>query len=300
MYFPCYNAQVMRFSPRGYIGSIVRDVRGALGRVARDRAALIVILLLLAPWTTLFFLRSNLDWLWQIGGISVTVLAFWWTSRSGGVPFSPVKNPRIESFFAIALVAFWMVWRIGICSKAFFFLPAGLSCYKSVEFEDIPKNIELVVFPILVLLAAGYGLHALGIDLNLRGWWISIPALVLTLGYAAYLHNGNLSGYPQNVAEFFFAAGLPEEITFRAILLTRLEAWWRNPAWALFGAALIFGISHLPIDYLFFTSHNLRETLITAFTYQMSFGAAFAFAYQRMRNVWPIALLHAFVDAMSI
>lgn len=288
----------IKFSPRGYAGSVWRDARATVSRVARDRAALAAIILLLLPWFSLVFLRSNLDWLWQIGGIVAVIFAFWWMSRSGSAPLLPARKPLSESLFAVALILFWMVWRIGLCGKLFFFLPAGFDCYKSTEFEEIPKNIELVIVPVVVLIAAGYGLHALGIDLNLRAWWIALPALVSMLGYTVFSRHGDLKGYPQNAVEFFFAAGLPEEVAFRALLLTRLESWWRNPAWALFGAAVVFGVSHLPIDYLFFTSRNLQETLIAAFTFQMSFGAAFAFAYQRTRNVWPIALLHALVDAV--
>jgi membrane protease YdiL (CAAX protease family) len=35
-------------------------------------------------------------------------------------------------------------------------------------------------------------------------------------------------------------------------------------------------------------------------TFQTGFGAVFAFAYQRARNIWPIAVMHALVDAMTI
>ena len=93
-------------------------------------------------------------------------------------------------------------------------------------------------------------------------------------------------------------AGLPEEILFRALLMTRLEAWWRNAAWAVFGSSVIFGLTHLPIDYLVFNKDNMRESWITLLTFQMGMGAVFAFAYQRVRNIWPIAVLHAIIDAL--
>ena len=290
--------KLIKFSPRGYIGAVVRDARGAIGRVARDRAALAAIILILLPWFSLFFLRSNTEWLSQIGGLVAVVFAFWWMSRSGSAAAPEVKHPRLEFLLAMSLVVFWIVWRIGICSKAFFFLPTGFKCYGSLEFETTPKVIALVIFPIIVLFAAGYRWRAQGIDLNLRAWWIALPALLGMFGYGLYLNYNHLATYGQNIVEFFFAAGLPEEVLFRAFLLTRLEAWWRNSGWALFAASLIFGLTHLPIDYLFFTSHNWEETWISALTFQMGFGAVFAFAYQRTRNVWPIAVLHALVDAI--
>lgn len=290
--------QAIKFSPRGYVASILRDARASASRVARDRAALVAIILLLLPWFALIFLRATTEWLWQLAELAGFVFVFWWMSRSGSAPLPAVKHPRLEFLFALALTVFWIVWRIGICSKAFFFLPADFTCYQSLEFETTPKVLSLVIVPIVVLFAAGYRWRAQGLDLNLRAWWIALPVLLAMLGYALYLHQTDLPKLGQNMVGFFFAAGLPEEVVFRAILLTRLEAWWRNSGWALLASSLLFGLTHLPIDYLFFTTHDWRETWITVLTFQMGFGAAFAFAYQRTRNVWPVAVLHALVDAL--
>lgn len=287
-----------RFSPRGYVVSIFRDARAALARVARDRAALAAIILLLLPWGSLIFLRPNTDWLWAFGEIACLIFLFWWMSRSGSAPLPTINRPRWEAIFAIALIVLWVAWRAGICGKWFPFLPAEFNCFKSWGFEVAPKVIEQVIFPIAVLCRAGYGLRAQGLALNWRAWWIALPIVLGTAVYGLYLHQNNPAQFAQDAGEFFLAAGLPEEVLFRAILLTRLEAWWRNPGWALFGSAAIFGLTHLPIDYLVFTSRDWRETWIMLLTFQMGFGVAFAFAYQRTRNIWPIALLHALVDAV--
>ena len=69
-------------------------------------------------------------------------------------------------------------------------------------------------------------------------------------------------------------------------------------AWALYGASVIFGLTHLPINYLVFTSRDWREAWLTLLTFQMGFGAVLAFAYQRTRNVMPVAVLHALLDAL--
>ncbi len=290
--------RAIKFSPRGYAASIVRDVRASVSRVARDRAALVTIIVLLLPWFALIFLRTSTEWLGQLAGLVGVVFAFWWMSRSGSAPLPAVKHPRLELLFALALGIFWILWRVGICGKLFFFLPADFKCFQSFEFELAPKVVALVLVPIAVLFAAGYRGRAQGIDLNLRAWWIALPVVLGVAAYAVYLHYTDLPKLAQNIVEYFFAAGLPEEVLFRAILLTRLEAWWRNSAWALLASSLLFGLTHLPIDYLFFTSRDWRETWITVLTFQMGFGAAFAFAYQRTRNVWPVAILHALVDAL--
>ncbi len=290
--------RAIKFSPRGYLLSLWRDSRGALGRVARDRAALVVIILVILPWWSLIFLRNNYDWLTSFLEIFLVMLAFWWMSRSGAAPAPEIKRPGLESLLAIILVLIWMGWRTGICSKSFPFLPAEFNCYGSWVYEISPKVFETVVVPFVILFIAGYRFKALGLNVNLRAFWISLPALIGMVVYGLYLNEGKPLTYGGNILQFFAGAGLPEEFLWRAVLLTRLNAWWRSPAWALFGSSVIFGLSHLPIDYLVFTNHNWRETWITALTFQMGFGVVFGFAYQRTRNVWPIALFHALVDAL--
>lgn len=288
----------INFAPRAYVQSILSDARGSIARVAKDRAALAAIIVLIFPWWSLIWLRQNLDWLWSFGEIIVVGFAFWWMSRSGALPAPAVKHPRAETLFAVALIVAWMIWRAGICGKLFPFLPAEFVCYKNIAFEIVPKVAEMVVLPIIVLFILGYRWRALGIDWNWRAWWISLPIILAMAAYGAWTHQNDLPGFGQRIVEFFFAAGLPEEVVFRAILLTRLEAWWKNSAWALFGASVIFGLSHLPINYLIFTNRDWNEAWLTLLTFQTGFGAVFAFAYQRTRNVLPLALLHGFVNAV--
>ncbi len=287
-------------SPREYARAVLCDGRASLSRVARDRAALVALIVLILPWWALIFLRANFDWLWTFGEIAALVFAYWWLSRSGGLPAPTVKHPRAESLFAFALTLGWIGWRVGICGKFLPFLPANFVCYQNWEFEIIPKLIELVVIPVVVLFLLGYRWRAQGLDLNWRAWWIASLALLGVAAYGMYIHWNALPGFGQRIVEFFFGAGLPEEVLFRALLLTRLEAWWRNSAWALLGSSIIFGLTHLPINYLVFSQNNLNEAWITLLTFQMGMGAVFAFAYQRTRNVLPLALLHALVDALNL
>ena len=288
----------INFAPRAYVQSILRDARAVFVGIVRDRAALATLILIVLPWWALIFLRNNTDWLWPFSQAVIITFAYWWMSRSGPSPAPIIKRPRAETLLALGLIALWMIWRVGICAKTFPFLPAEFSCFKSWQFEILPKVIEMVVLPILVLFALGYGWRAQGIDWNWRAWWIALPILLATAAYGMYLHWTKLPEFGSNTVEYFFAAGLPEEVLFRAFLLTRLEAWLRNPSWALFAASVIFGLTHLPINYLVFTDHNWNEAWITLLTFQMGVGAALAFAYQRTRNVLPLAVLHALFDAL--
>lgn len=290
--------QAISFAPRKYISSVLRDVRDAALRVLRDPAAIATLMLLALPWWSLLLLRNNLDWASTVVGTVAIAFSFWWMSRSGAAPLPEIKKPRLEFLFALGLIVLWIEWRIGICSHLFFFLPERFNCFQSTEFETIPKVAEMVVFPIVVLFFAGYGLRAQGLSWSWRAWWISLPALLAVTGYALFQHQKDLPRLGSSAVDYFFGAGLPEEVLFRAILLTRLEAWWRNPAWALFGSAVIFGLTHLPINFLVFNRDNLREAWITLLTFQMGLGAVFAFAYQRTRNLLPLAVLHAIADAI--
>ena len=289
----------IRFAPREYAHSVLCDCRTSVARVMHDRAALVALIVLTLPWWALIFLRDDFGWLGTFGEVVVLAFAFWWLSRSGGLPAPTVKYPRAESLFVFALIAAWIIWRIGICAQWFPFLPENFVCFGNWEFEIIPKVIEQVVFPIVVLFILGYRWRAQGLDLNLRAWWISSFAILGVAAYGVHMHWNDLPGFAQRLVEFFFGAGLPEEVLFRALLLTRLEAWWRNSAWALLGASIIFGLAHLPINFFVFSPRNLNEAWITLLTSQMGVGAVFAFAYQRTRNACPLAILHALVDALN-
>ena len=289
---------IIHFSPRESLTSVLRDLRNVTFYLLHDRIALIVLFLLLLPWLSLFAQRDNLDWLSTLSGAMAIALAFWWMSRSGAAPVPEIKKPRTEFLFALGLIVLWIEWRIGICAHLFFFLPPRFNCFQSLEFETIPKVFEQVIFPIVILWGARYSFRAQGLDWNWRAWWIALPALVAVISYGIFEHHKDLPRFGSSTVDYFFAAGLPEEVLFRSILLTRLEAWWRNPAWALFGSSVIFGLTHLPINYLVFNRDNMREAWITLLTFQMGLGAVFAFAYQRTRSLWPVAILHAVVDAI--
>ncbi len=288
-----------RFSPRAYFESVWREARASLGRVWHNRAALVAIAVFLLPWLSLIFLRQDWAWLQSFGEVAFVIFVFWWMSRSGAAAGAEIKYPLLESILAIGLVLFWVEWRIGICANMFPFLPANFNCYQSTDYDVVPKLIENVVIPFVILFSLGYRWRAMGIHWSWRAWWISLPALLAVAAVGLYLHQKQPVSFAQGIGNFFFGAGLPEEFLFRAVLLSRLEAWLKNPGWALLGAAVIFGLAHVPIDYLVFTRNNWRETWITALTFQMGFGFAFAFAFQRTRNIWPLALLHAMVDAMG-
>jgi membrane protease YdiL (CAAX protease family) len=287
---------------RDYLAAIPRDARASLARVLRDRAALAAMILLLLPWLALVFIRDNADWVEALGGIALVVGLFWWMSRSGAAPAPSVKHPRVEFLLIVAMIALWVEYRAATCGKFLPFIPADFNCFNNWGFEVAPKLAIHVFVPVLVLLIAGYRLGALGLGWSGRAGWVGLLPLVAYIAARFVLHPRDplqfLVTHQEQFLFHLFGAGLPEEVLFRALLLTRLEAWWKNSAWVLFGAALVFGLAHLPINFLVFTNRDPRETWITLLTFQMGFGAAFCFAYQRIRNVYPIAVLHMMVNVV--
>lgn len=286
-------------SVRNYVRAVWRDVLAALGALARDRAALITLIVLILPWWALIFLRDDLNWLSAFASACGMALAYWYFSRSGGAPASEVKHPCAESLFVFALIGVWIAWRIAICGKFLPFLPDDFVCFKNWAFEIVPKVVEQVIVPVIVLWMLGYRWRALGLTWSWRAWWISLPTLLALIGYGVFTHWNQLPRFGWQTVEYFFGAGLPEEMLFRALLFTRLEAWWRNSAWALLGSSIIFGLTHLPINFFVFTSRDWNQVWITALTFQMGVGAALVFAYHRTRNVWPLAVVHALIDALN-
>jgi membrane protease YdiL (CAAX protease family) len=285
-------------SLRGYLHSVWRDAIASLGCVLHDPGALAAIVVFILPWLSLIFLRDDWAWLQSFGQIVFVGFSFWWMSRSGSAEAAGIKYPMLESILAILLVLLWLVWRIGICAGSFPFLPSNFNCYENADYGVAPKLLENLLLPAAILFVLGYRWRAMGISWSWRAWWICLPALIMAAGVGLYFHQKDPLTFAQAVGRFFFGAGLPEEFLFRALLLSRLEAWWKSPSWALLGASAIFGLSHLPIDYFVFTRNNWRETLIMAFTFQMGFGFVFGFAFQRTRNVWPLSVFHAMVNAM--
>ncbi len=288
----------LRFSVRGYLQSVRRDAVASLGRVLHDPGALFAIVVFLLPWLSLVFLRQDWAWLQSFGEIVFVGFTFWWLSRSGSNASAAIKYPALESILALFLVLLWVEWRIGICAKLFPFLPSNFSCFANADYEVAPKLVENILLPFVILFVLGYRWRAMGINWSWRAWWICLPALVMAAAVGLYFHQKDPLTFAQGIGKFFFGAGLPEEFLFRMVLLSRLEAWWSRPGAALLAASAIFGLSHLPIDYLVFTKNDWRETWIMALTFQMGFGFVFGFAFQRTRNIWPLALFHAMIDAM--
>ncbi len=281
---------------RNAIVEFGRDVRHAGIELWHDRAAQIVILLSLLPWAASLVVHQNPGGLWipflEIGGI---ILIYWFFTRRRPFENLPVRRPIIETCLCLILVAVFLLYRIAEYLHLIAFPPVRIGLCDDLLETIVPKTLVWTIGAIVLFLALGYGFSKLGLGLPVRTW---LPAL---LPLFALLYWGLSHQKPEALLTrtgcYYLAAGLPEELLFRGLLLSRLEVLTGRPAWALFLSGLVFGIAHIPIDLHGAGYQHIETALESAFTYQMSVGLALGFAFQRSRNLWPLTIIHALIDA---
>lgn len=281
-----------------WVGQLWRDVKAACVWLWHNRAAQIVTALVLVPWLATFAIRRDLnifDSLFKIGGL---ILLYWFFTRSQPFVPLPVRRPIIETALGLIFVAAWMFYRIGEYSSLIV-LPAW-RCGVCDDWVStiVAKLAEMVIAPLILFLALRYSLTQLGWGWSTRAW---LPALLPIAGLIFWgLGHQTPAALLTRTFCFFLAAGLPEELLFRGLIQSRLEVLTWRPVWGIFLSGVVFGISHLPINLHGAGWANWSNALETAFTYQMGVGIALGFAFQRTRNLWPLTLIHALIDAAPI
>jgi len=280
---------------RGLVHNIFLDAWDDTRAFARNPSAVIVAVLVLAPWVIVLVTGRNTNPWPSLAMIFGIMLVYWVFTRRSMMETLPVYQPLIETAIALGLVLIWMLFRIGQYTALYTLPELGVASIRDVIETIVPKLLEMVVIPLIIWLALGYRPGELGIRLRWRDW---LPAGVLC---AALIFEGLRNNSPQewwdSAIYFYLGAGLPEEFLFRAILQPRLEVLTRSPIWGLYLASLVFGMSHLPINLSNADPSNWISAFESAFTFQLSVGFALGFAFQRVRSILPLTVIHALVDA---
>ena len=276
---------------RSYIQNTWRDLRA----LVRNRDVLIVTALTLLPWLLLSIQERNLNSLEPLTWIFGFIVFFWLITRQRSLPPLQLKKPRLELAVSLALAGLWILYRVGEYWHWYTVPTLGLgnSCGPISE-TPIPKMLEMFLVPVLFLLALKYSFKAMGFSFDKFLWLALLLPIIVLIIYG--LTNHPLKQFAISSACYFFGAGLPEEFLYRAFIQTRLEAVLRRPLRAVWLAAFVFGLSHVPID-LGGTFAHWQDALLTAFTYQMAVGFALGYAYMRTRNVLGLSLVHTFIDS---
>lgn len=262
---------------------------------AQNRSALVVANLLLLPWCIAIVSGRNTTPWYGLGIVFGIMFVYWFFTRRREMEMLPVRKPIIETAIALGLVLLWMLFRVGQYSGWYDLPQAQFFSITNIYETIVPKMIEMVVVPLAIWFSLKYRPRELGLRASLKDW---LPALlpIAVLIVVGLQNNASVEWWP-SVVYFYLGAGLPEELFFRGILQTRLEALLRNPIWGLYIASFVFGASHLPINLSNATANNWVSAFESAFTFQLSIGFALGYAFQRVRNVIPLSVIHALINA---
>lgn len=285
------------YSPHtgAYLRGVRDDTRAALRGLARNRSALIVANLLFLPWFLVMVTGRNTNPWAALAEIFGIIAVYWFFTRRPAGENLPVQRPLGETALALALVAAWMLFRIGQYAHVYTLPQVSAASIRDVYETVIPKLLEMFLLPLAIWLGLRYTLRQLGLLGRARAW---LPALVPGAVLVAWgLYNHNPFQLWDRIVFFYLGAGLPEEFLFRSVLQSRLQVLLASPAWALYLAALVFGASHIPINLSTATPENWVSAFESAFTFQLGVGFALGFAFQRTRNLLPLTVLHALIDA---
>ena len=222
----------------------------------------------------------------------------------------PIRHPAAETVLILAFIAAFVLVRVdqllqGPFTTALLALAPGL-VWAGQPLPILGMKLLLnVVLPLAAFRALGYSLLT---ELGLR-WgagrrlWpvfllIGGPKLLGALPAAEGAGPGAgwaVVSLALSAVFYFFAAGLPEELMNRVLLQTRLEAWLGSPTRALFLQAAIFALIHIPIRLI--GGGDLLAIAGNLLLFVMTLGLLFGFIYARTAALFPVAWLHALVNA---
>lgn len=228
---------------------------------------------------------------------------------TGGVKCEAKKvmHPRRESVVAVVYFICWL----GL------YMLLWQSVFRNVYFSNIVGFWGLLVLlPLVYLWRAGYrlpdfGLTTKDLGVHLRvavvaGLLIGGVMLLLTPG-GKYILSGTLPLSDLMVvliAGFGLAlllAGFFEEFFFRAVLQTRLSAYFNSHFTGIVGASLLFGLYHLPFH--FFGSGpsagNLPFALANVFTEALITAPILGILWARTQNLLAPVFVHSLIDTIS-
>lgn len=277
----------------------------------------------LAVWgAAVFYLaRAGAGWtdaasIFVIFGVVLSGLA-WLLTRGVKAPAIPVARPALESgmvlvylaLYAVLFLVFGMNWARHV-------LPPG----REQELLVLALKFGVhVLAPSLLLLALGAKLRPLfQAGLQGRAFWrtlIVLGAIFLLLLAIISPSLQQIAGTHASPALLAWAApasfiwialeaGLNEEFLYRAVLQTRLAAFFKSPAAGIAAAALLFGLAHAPGLYLRGGpgvdgwSHDPLQVVAYTIATLSPMGVLFGVIYMRTKSLLLAVLLHGLVDVL--
>jgi membrane protease YdiL (CAAX protease family) len=268
------------------------------------------------------FAAGNEDWftgvlVMAIFGLALSGLA-WLLTRGANAPAIEVKRPGVESGAVLIYLA--LIY-------AGLFLGPGMSwargAFPEGQAQDLLvmglKLLVHVILPALLLIALGAKLGPL-LQAGLKGrkFWrtlIVLCAIILALlsvispslrDIAATETQAAALAWIAPVSFIWIAieAGLNEEFLFRAVLQTRLAAFFKSPWAGVLVTSLIFGVAHAPGLFLRGGpdtdgwSTDPIEVIAYTIAVLTPISLMFGLIYARTKSLLLVVLLHGLVDVL--
>jgi|CXWL01.1.fsa_nt_gi membrane protease YdiL (CAAX protease family) len=260
-------------------------------------------------WTTPVFVMG-------IFGLALSGLA-WLLTRGAVAPAIPVARPALESGAVLVFVALYAV----------FFLGSGMNAARAAfppgrDQELLVMGLKLgvhVAAPALLLVLLGARLGPLfQAGLKGRKFWRTLVVLGASfLGLLCVISPSLRDIAATNATPALLAwvaplsfgwitieAGLNEEFLFRAVLQTRLSAWFRSPWAGILLTSVLFGLAHAPGLFLRggpgvdgWSTDPLQVVAHTIATLS-PMGLLFGLIYARTKSLLLVVLLHGLVDLL--
>lgn len=249
------------------------------------------------------------------------------TERTRGL-WQRIPTPALQ-FLDLQRERRWLLWfavlyigasvATGLAIRAYPLPFWGAESFTQDLWYIVPfKLVLLLTLPILVYRRWGYRLRDLA-----YGWEFTPRSglvMVLCYGLGVVINAGRFAeigtawtthSMLEAVARLslglalpFLMAGIPEEVVYRGLLQTRLEASWGRVA-AIVVSVLLFTAWHLPTRY--FNAHDVEGQAGDFISVLLGTGAPvaiagliLALAWDRWRNLPALIAFHAGVDTLPI
>lgn len=309
------TARILQCKEEARLSAATRQGRGA---------AIVAGLVYAAIWggsTYYLYVKGNEDWftgalVLGIFGLALSGVA-WLLTRGANAPAIEVKRPALESGAVLVYLALYAVFFLGYgMSAARAALPAGQ------QQELLVMGLKLgvhVLLPMLLLMLLGVRLAPLlQLGLSGRKFWRTLIVLgAIFLGLICVISPSlkNIADTDAPAAQLAWIApvsfvwiaieaGLNEEFLFRAVLQTRLSAWFGSMWAAVLVMALLFGVAHAPGLFLRGGpdddgwSTDPWQTIAYTFSVLSPMGLLFGLIYARTKSLLLVVLLHGLVDVL--
>jgi membrane protease YdiL (CAAX protease family) len=249
-------------------------------------------------------------------GVGFSVIA--WLATLGersSLPAIAVRRPQLELTAVLVYLALYAVFFTGFGLNAFH---AAFAPGRKAEVLLLGlKLVVHVILPFALLSAlAARPVALFTARVGTRGFWLCLILIgALAVGFMSVVSPAfrNIAALRLPPATLALAtvgaglwlaleAGLCEEFLFRAVLQTRLAAVLKSEAGAVFLAALVFALVHVPGLYMRAGadvsghSQSLIQVIAYAIAVLSPIGVALGFVWARTRSLLLVVLLHALID----